>query len=194
MEAVFHMPIWILLPGIFLLRIVDQTIGTLRTISVVRGYPGLAVFMGFLEVFIWINVIAQVIQRLDDWYLTIVYAAGFAAGQAVGMWVESRLALGNQLVRVISDREKGLAQQLWKHGYPGTEIEGTGPSGPVDVVFVVAGREKVPELTRIICEIDPDCFFTVEDVRQVSPRPSTRPFGLLDLFPWLRWENVMKKR
>ena len=184
---------WLLMIGIFLLRIVDQTIGTLRTISVVRGYPALAVLMGFLEVFIWINVIGQVIQNLHEWYLTVGYAAGFAAGQAVGMWVETKLALGNQLVRVISEREKGLAQQLWKRGYPATETESMGMSGPVDVIFIVEGRESIAALTKTICELDPECFYTVEDVRQVSARHH-KPAGLLDFFPWLRVVNVIKKR
>jgi uncharacterized protein YebE (UPF0316 family) len=184
---------WLLMIGIFLLRIVDQTIGTLRTISVVRGYPALAVLMGFFEVFIWINVIGQVIQNLNAWYLTVGYAAGFAAGQAVGMWVESRLALGNQLVRVISRREIEMAHKLWDHGYHATEVESMGKSGPVDVVFIVEGRENIAALTKTICELDPECFYTVEDVRQVSAR-HYKPAGLLDFFPWLRVMNVIKKR
>ncbi|MFZ5433843.1 MAG: DUF2179 domain-containing protein [Calditrichota bacterium] len=185
---------WIMMIGIFLLRIVDQSIGTLRTISVVRGYPVLAVLMGFLEVFIWINVIGQVIQNLHTWYLTVGYAAGFAAGQAVGMWVENRLALGNQLLRVIARRESDLAQKLWEHGYQATEVESVGPSGPVDVIFVVDGRENIPDLIKLICELDPDCFYTVEDVRHVSNPPKSKPFGLMDLFPWLRRQDVVKKK
>ncbi|MBU0508821.1 DUF2179 domain-containing protein [bacterium] len=184
---------WLLMIGIFLLRIVDQTIGTLRMISVVRGYPVIAVLMGFLEVFIWINVIGQVIQNLDAWYLTIGYAAGFAAGQAVGMWVERKLALGNQLVRVISRTEVDLARKLWENNYPVVEIPSTDRSGPVDVVFVVEGRENIPALTKLIAETDPQAFYTVEDVRLTSHRPS-RTIGILDLFPWLRWQEVVKKR
>jgi uncharacterized protein YebE (UPF0316 family) len=184
---------WLLVIGIFCLRICDQSIGTLRTIAVVRGYAVLAVFMGFFEVFIWINVVGQVIQNLHAWYLTVSYAAGFAAGQAVGMWVEARLALGNQLVRVISNRDRELAHELWKHGYPATETESMGPSGPVDVIFIVAGRENIPALVNLVCELDPDCFYTVEDVRKVSER-HIKPASLLDFFPWLRVVNVMKKR
>jgi uncharacterized protein YebE (UPF0316 family) len=184
---------WLLLIGIFCLRIVDQTIGTLRTISVVRGYPALAVFMGFFEVFIWINVVAQVIQNLHDWYLTVVYAAGFAAGQAVGMWVEGKLALGNQLVRVISRREMNLAQKLWERDYKATEVESMSRTGPVDVIFIVEGRENIPDVTALICELDPDCFYTVEDVRHVSNPPKKRPFGMIDLFPWLRTKGLIRK-
>lgn len=184
---------WLLVIGIFVLRIFDQSIGTLRTIAVVRGYAVLAVFMGFLEVFIWINVVGQVIQNLHAWYLTVSYAAGFAAGQAVGMWVENMLALGNQLVRAISDRDKNLAKQLWEHGYPATKTESMGPSGPVDVIFIVAGREKIPELLTLICELDPECFYTIEDVRQVSSK-YIKPAGLMDFFPWLRVVSVIKKR
>lgn len=184
---------WLLIIGIFGLRIVDQTIGTLRTISVVRGYTVLAVFMGFLEVFIWIQVVGQVIQNLDAWYLSVAYAAGFAAGQAVGMWVENKIALGNQLVRVIARTEIDLAGRLWEHNYPVVEIGSTDRSGPVDVVFVVEGRERIPALTKLISELDPQAFYTVEDVRLTS-RKRERAGSLLDIFPWLKWPGTGKKR
>ena len=184
---------WLMVIGIFCLRIFDQTIGTLRTISVVRGYPVLAVLMGFCEVFIWINVIGQVIQNLHEWYLTVSYAAGFAAGQAVGMFVEKKLALGNQLVRVISRREMDIARKLWDLGYRATEVESMGKSGPVDVVFIVEGREKIEALTRTVCSLDPDAFYTVEDVRQVSSK-HYKPATLWSFFPFLRVQQVHKKR
>jgi len=46
---------WIVLPIlIFLARICDVTIGTVRVIFVTRGYKYLAACAGFFEVLIWI--------------------------------------------------------------------------------------------------------------------------------------------
>jgi uncharacterized protein YebE (UPF0316 family) len=162
---------WALLLAVFLSRIADQTLDTFRTISIFRGYRFLAALMGFFTVLIWINVAAQVIQNVgQNWYLTVVYAAGYAAGQATGLWVESRIALGHQLVRVWARREVNLAEQLWQRNYAMTEIEGKSKSGPIDVVFVVVRRTRVKELTKLIQELAPNAFYTIEEVKQVGLR------------------------
>ncbi len=160
---------WALLLGVFLSRVADQTLDTFRTISIFRGYRFLAALMGFLTVLIWINVAAQVIQNVgQNWYLTIVYAAGYAAGQATGMLIEGRIALGHQLVRVWSRREVNIAEQLWQRNYAMTEIEGKSKSGPIDVVFVVVRRNRVKELSALITQLDPNAFYTIEEVKQVG--------------------------
>jgi len=164
---------WALLLAVFLSRIADQTLDTFRTISIFRGYRFLAALMGFFTVLIWINVAGQVISNIhSNWYLTVVYAAGFAAGQATGLWLESRIALGHQLVRVWSRSEVNIAEPLWEHNYAMTELQGKSRGGPIDVVFVVVRRNRVSELCDLINQLDPKAFYTVEDVKQVGLRQS----------------------
>jgi uncharacterized protein YebE (UPF0316 family) len=162
---------WILLCAIFLSRIADQTLDTMRTISIFRGYRVAAVLLGFLVVLIWINVAGQVLTHLTEkWYLGVVYAAGFAAGQATGMWLESKIAMGHQLVRIISKREVDMAAKLWAASYPVTEVEGKFKDSLVDIVFVAERRQRIPQLCEKIMEIDPGAFYTVEEVKRVGWR------------------------
>jgi uncharacterized protein YebE (UPF0316 family) len=163
---------WILLLAIFFSRIADQTLDTLRTISIFRGYRWMAAVMGFFVVLIWINVAGQVLSHLSEkWYLGVVYAAGYAAGQATGMWLESKLAFGHQMIRIISKREVDMAGRLWQLNYPVTEIEGKFKNDPVDIVFVAERRPRIPELCTKIEEIDPEAFYTVAEVKRVGFRP-----------------------
>ncbi len=166
---------WLLLIAIFLSRILDQTFGVLRTISIFRGYSVLAALVGFIEVLIWINVAGQVIRNIDTWYLAVVYAAGFAAGNAVGLQIERRLAIGHQMVRVISKREVDLANKLWERNFAVTEMEGHSKAGPIDVVLVAEKRKNVPKLAKLITELDPEAVFTVEDIKQVGFRSPPDP-------------------
>ncbi len=168
MVAVGTGQIWLLAIGIFIARIADQSLGTLRTISIFRGFMVLAAIFGFLEVLIWINVVAQVINNLSEWYLAVVYAAGFAAGNSVGIWIETRIAFGHQMVRVISRREVNLADQLWHKNYAVVELAGKTKAGEMDVLFVAERRRNVPKLLRMIHEIDDRAFFTIEEVKQVG--------------------------
>ena len=72
---------WIILPIIiFLARVVDVTLGTIRIIFTSRGKRNLAPLLGFVEVLIWIVVIGQLVKNLDSATSYLGYAAGFAVG------------------------------------------------------------------------------------------------------------------
>jgi uncharacterized protein YebE (UPF0316 family) len=109
---------------IFFARIADVSIGTFRTICVVRGMRILAPVLGFFEVAIWITAVSGALRYLGDhWYNVIAYAGGFATGNAVGMWIEERLAIGMQAIRLISStRSAAVAAGLRLAGYAVTEI------------------------------------------------------------------------
>ncbi|HOQ05094.1 MAG TPA: DUF5698 domain-containing protein, partial [Anaerohalosphaeraceae bacterium] len=83
---------WIVLPLlIFIARIADVTIGTIRLIFVARGMKILAPLAGFFEVLIWLVVIGQIMRHLANPLCYIAYAAGFAAGNYIGMMLVDRL-------------------------------------------------------------------------------------------------------
>ena len=70
---------YLVLPSIiFLARICDVSIGTLRIIFVSRGKKNIAPILGFFEVLIWIIVIGKIMQNASNMACYIGYAAGFA--------------------------------------------------------------------------------------------------------------------
>jgi len=161
-------PAWLAV-AIFLARIVDVSLGTFRTIMVIRGYRVLATAIGFVEVLIWIVAISSVITNLDAWYLIIAYAGGYAAGNYIGMLLEARVAMGSELVRAISLRSDGhLAESLRSSGWDAVAIPGSGPGREaVDIVLVVEPRRRIGQLLSAIKEIDPDAVYTTSDIRSV---------------------------
>lgn len=161
---------------IFCLRIVDVSIGTVRTICVVRGWRMLATCLGFVEVSIWLVAVSSAITRLDRPINIIAYAGGFAMGNNVGMWLEAKLALGHQIVRLISVQfYHDIAERLRDLGYRVTEIEGQGRGGPVGVCFIAAPRRQVTEVIHNASVIDPNVFITVEDTRDPHLREYRNP-------------------
>ena len=61
--------------SIFLLRLLDQTLGTLRVLYVNKGKPVFGAVLGFVESAIWVVAISRVIQDLniiDFWLCTWV--------------------------------------------------------------------------------------------------------------------------
>ena len=79
---------------IFLSRLIDVTIGTLRIIMVSKGQKSWAPILGFFEVLIWLIAISKIFQNLDNWLCYVTYAAGFATGNYIGLFLEEKLAVG----------------------------------------------------------------------------------------------------
>lgn len=158
---------WLLAVGIFVARVADVSLGTLRTILVFRAHRFLAAAIGFLEIVIWVAAASQVLRNLDAWYLVVAYAGGFATGNIVGIWLESKLALGTELVRAVSDSpDVQLADRLRASGYSVTEVKGRGDGGaPVEVLFIVEQRRRVRQLLQVIHDHDPAAFCTLSDVK-----------------------------
>lgn len=91
MDVLFAAPIGALL--IFMLRIVDVSMATVRLIFIVRGARGLAAVIGFFEVLIWVVAAGHALQHLDSILHVVGYAGGFAAGSYVGVWLEGVFAM-----------------------------------------------------------------------------------------------------
>ncbi len=154
---------------IFLARIIDVSINTIRIIYVLGGRRLTATFLGFIESFVWLMAIRQIFQHLDNWVSYIAYPAGFAMGILVGMLIEERIAYGKVIVRIITRKEinpliKYLAEQ--KHRF--TILKAEGLDGEENVVFTVLEREKLEALTSTLKEILPSAFYTVEKVNRAS--------------------------
>jgi uncharacterized protein YebE (UPF0316 family) len=153
--------------AIFLARVADVSLGTVRTIVVFRGRRLLAAVIGFFEIVIWVIAAGQVLQNLDAWYLIVAYAAGFGAGNYVGIWLESKLAIGREMVSAISFRpDGGLARLLRERGFRAIDVDADmGRGQPVDLVITVTRRRRVPELLATILEADPEAQYSISDIK-----------------------------
>jgi uncharacterized protein YebE (UPF0316 family) len=182
-----ELPVWGLATLVFLLRIADVSLGTMRTIVVVNGRVSLSVALGFFEVLIWITAVSQVILRLrESPVLVLAYAAGFAAGNAVGIVLERRLALGQCVVRMISKEGDRIARALSSVGrvlgvFP-SEVDGSS----VRLVFATLARSDLPEAVRRAKAVDPDVFYVVDRFSQTNGRtPLPRATG---------WRAILKMK
>lgn len=165
----FDIPAYILPFVICAARIVDVSLGTLRTVAVVRGRVAVAAILGFFEVGIWVIAISKVMTSLDNPFNVIGYATGYALGNAAGIMIEKKLALGKLVMRLFT-RTKGkeLAETLRSRGLRVTELDGRGKLGPVMLLFVILDRHDAPAVQHLAESIDPDVFVAIEDSRSAN--------------------------
>lgn len=152
--------------GIFLLRIGDVSIASVRIVTLMRGRIWLASVMGFFESLFWVSAAAIVFANLDNPVRIVAFAAGFAAGTLLGGHIERWLAMGTAFIRVVTPVESpAVADALRENGYPVTVLNAEGRDGEVRVNFLVLPRRKVKEALAIVAETNPSAFVTVEDIR-----------------------------
>ncbi|OHD63480.1 MAG: hypothetical protein A2176_06580 [Spirochaetes bacterium RBG_13_51_14] len=155
---------------IFFARILDVSMGTIRIILISRGYRYVAPLIGFFEILIWLTAISRVITSLDSAYSFLVYAAGFAAGNYVGMLLEAKLPFGYKSLRVITTKEvSALPLTLRGEGFGVTVSEGTGLKGPVSILYSLVPKKKLDRYLEIVNILEPGAFITIEEVRAYRP-------------------------
>jgi len=161
---------WIILPLlIFLSRIADQSIGSMRLIFLAKGFKFIAPMLGFFEVIIWLIAVSQIMKHLDNVLCYIAYGAGFAMGNFIGMTLEERISIGTVLVRIIPNlNTEELIYALRTRNFGLTTIDANGSRGEVKIFISIINRKDLKEYISIINKINPNAFYTIEEVKTIN--------------------------
>jgi len=187
--SIAELPIWALSVAIFFLRIVDVSLGTVRTLAIVSGRLRTAVALGFFEVLLWVLVVSQVIVRVHESpIVAVAFAAGFASGNAVGIFLEKRLAFGDAVLRIVSSRSgEEVARALRALGQVVTTFSGQGRDGPVLLIYASCPRKRLGRLIATAHAIDPTLFYVVE-------RADALGYGRDVIAMPTGWRAILKKK
>jgi len=160
---------WYIPVLVFVARIGDVSIGTIRTIFVISGWKWRATALGFVEVIIWALAIAGLITEITNPIMLVSYAGGYAAGNLVGISIENRLAYGVRIVQFMNrDVHRNLSREVRELGYRVTRVQGEGRDGAVEMGYVVVKRRNLRELLRELDEMSPNMVVTVERAEHAS--------------------------
>jgi uncharacterized protein YebE (UPF0316 family) len=168
MELVLSPEAWLSAGLIFVLRVTDMSLDTLRVLFVMRGRKALAWILGFFQAAVFVIAITFVLRDLTNPLNIIGYAAGFATGVVVGMAIEERLAIGHVHMRIISSRRgSGIAERLRLEGYAVTEVPARGMDGMVSMLNCSVLRKDVKRVHLMVNDVDQEAFITSEEIRPI---------------------------
>lgn len=174
-------PILLIGMAIFVARIFDVSIGTVRTIVTVQGRTAIAFCLAIVEITIWVTVAGTVINQIREQPLWVIfYAFGYATGNVVGIIVERKLAFGMVILRVITrDAGQVIAETLRAKGQPVTIFMGEGMRGPVAELYIASRRRDMKWILPEVKAKDPQAFYVLEAARDVSRvlKPTFAPLG-----------------
>ena len=168
--ASFDVISYIVLPGlIFLARVADVTVATVKLMFVVNNAKRVAATLGFIESLITIVALSRIMQDASNFMAYVMYAAGFATGTFVGMRIEEKLAYGTVMVRVISRTiSTELIDYLTRKQYRYSMVDANDHVGNTQVLFTVCKRSRLPEFQQTLEEVAPQALYTIEGVKKVS--------------------------
>ncbi|GIK28437.1 MAG: DUF2179 domain-containing protein [Chloroflexi bacterium] len=157
--------------AIFLLRVLNYAISTIRMVAITRGRRLLASGLAFIEAFLFAVVIASIVTDISSNVLNLIaYCLGAAAGGWVGMALESRFITSYMTVSIIPRvREAGhaIAVALRDGGYGVTETLGEGLQGTVTLVRSVVSKRDMQAVLAITRQVDNDAFVSVEETQAI---------------------------
>ena len=157
---------------IFFARIIDVTIGTIRTISLVKGKKVLASVLAFFEVMIWLIVIKRaIIIQEKNLLILIFYSAGYAVGTLLGSFISEKFIGGLVGVQVIVERKEAqqLINKIREKGYGISifELKDNSKEKSKDMLLVELNKKNLKDLINLIKCYEKNSFIIINDTRCV---------------------------
>lgn len=149
---------------IFISRIIDVSLGTLRTMYVVKGNKLVSASIAFVEVMVWFYAAREALVNYDNNFLIAVfYSLGYAAGTYLGTLINEVLIDGIYNVQVITSKinMKDILT-IKKHNY-GVSIVKT-----IDdkyMLYLSINKKRYSECIKLIKSLDKDSFIVVNDAK-----------------------------
>jgi len=154
---------------IFLARIIDVSMGTIRIIFISKGRKLNSTIIGFFEILIWLAAISRIMNNLDNPIYYVAYASGFAVGTYIGILIEERIALGFLLVRAITKTNaRRLIMELELKGYSVTHTNAIRKHQNVHIIYAIIHRKDLETIIKSIIKFNPRAIYSVEEIKKVS--------------------------
>ena len=154
---------------VFFVRIIDVSLGTVRTIVTVKDKRFIAAVIGFTEVLVWFLVAKEAISTTSNSiWIAIAYSLGFATGTYIGAYISGKYIKGNYGLQVISGNLK-LVKILRDNGYAVTviDIKGHDKEKIKYMLFIEIDKKDFKDVERLIKEYDKKAFIVVNETRHV---------------------------
>lgn len=156
---------------IVIARITDVSLDTVRTVAIVQGRRKFAAILGFIQAAIYISAIAKVLQNADQPVYMLAFALGFSMGTYLGIVIEQRLAFGQQVATLFTEKGPEMSRMLVQQEYRIARVQGHSHMGQLAIIYVEVARKRAQQLLRDAATIDEACFCALHDVRVVGYVP-----------------------
>lgn len=157
---------------IFFVRILDVSLGTLRTVVTVKGKALYASMIGFFEMFIWFSIVKEALNTNEtSIWIAVAYSLGFATGTFIGSVLSKKFISGNLSVQIITDKAyPDMVNTLRNEGYGVTvmDVEGKNKDQEKYMLFIEINNKSLNHLQHLVKKMDTNAFIVVNETKYVQ--------------------------
>ncbi len=157
---------------IFLSKIIENTLSTLRLIIVANGKKFLGAILNFIIALVWIFVTGAVIVNIKEDYLKILFfALGSFIGSYIGSIIEEKVAMGNNMLFTVVDKNIALIlkETLIKENHIVTILKGENYDNKI-ILMIIIKRKKRKDVVKLINSLDKNAIIVSENIWNLNEK------------------------
>lgn len=155
--------------SIFGARVVDVSLGTLRTVYTVKGKGLLSSFIAFFEVLIWFIVAREALNtEVTSLLIPISYSLGYATGTLIGTLISKYFVSGLICLQVIIKKgNQKLKNAIRKEGYGISVVSLKDEVDDIkkELLLILVSKKKAKQLTSLIKYHEEDAFVMASEAK-----------------------------
>lgn len=151
---------------IFIAKVIENAVGTLRLIVVSNGKKVLGAILQGIIAIIWICVTGVVVTNImEDPFKIVAFSLGSIVGSYLGSILEEKIALGNNLLMIITEQrnEVTLTNKIREQDYAVTVVDAKGKDTDKSILLVFLPRKKIHVITKLTKQIDNNSLILSEN-------------------------------
>lgn len=146
---------------IFLSKVVENMLATLRIIVVANGKKLLGAILQGLVALVWVCITGVVVTSiLENPFKIIAFALGSMVGSYLGGVLEEKIAIGKKLLLIIinNNNEEKIVKKIRENNFAVTSTIGKGKDNNKAILFSMIPRKQIKNIIKIIKSIDTDAL------------------------------------
>lgn len=152
---------------IFIARIIDVSLGTIKTFYIVKEKRIIASIIAFIETLIWILVVKETLNnKIDSIFIPLSYSLGFSVGTYMGIFISNKIIKGTLSINVISSCiKKKEIKYLKQKGYGVTVIN---LNHNQSHLLIEIEKNNLKKLKKCLNELDKNAFIIINESKIVD--------------------------
>ena len=142
---------------IFLFKVLENTLSTLRIIVVSNGRKLLGSILQGIIALIWVFSTGLVVFNvLSDPFKVLFFTLGSLVGSYIGSLIEEKIAIGSNMLTVVVNKAFSfkIIKALKKQKYEVIVLNGKRKDELKNVLFIMVKRKKRNDVIKLINNID----------------------------------------
>lgn len=154
---------------IFISKIIENTLSTLRLIVVAKGKKIFGAILQFIIAFVWVITTGIVVVNIKDDPLKVVFfALGSLIGSYLGSFIEEKIALGEDMLTVITNDNSSdkIIEKLSSYNYPVYKLKSENKN--TFILLVMSHKKNRSKIINIIKKIDRNSLISASSIKNMT--------------------------